>query len=870
MVQKSKMLTAIALILTMAVAMIVASTSVTNAQEIPAQIPTFLLLSVAPSTVGVNQHVYINVFFSKPMLTTSLGGTGDRYENVSIVITRPDGTKETIGPKTADAVGGIWLQYTPTQVGEYKVQASYPGQRIQRWVYPFLGSPYYVDTTYLPATSEVVTFTVQQEQVGSIYQSPPLPSEYWSRPIYALNWNWAQLGGSWFGLAAPAFATTGMYDATGNFNPYSQAPDTGHIVWVKPTHFGGQPGAPISADEMSQYMSTTIATDFFEPIIINGILYYTEFAGPNAKPVSWVAVDLRTGQTVWTRTAGESGSEVFRMGQILRYHSIQEYGSWAFLYSSTSAAFFGAPSYFGIYDPMTGVFEANITDVQNVPFLMDTQSEQEGTLVGYYTSGGNLTKWNSTRLMMSKSFDQITIRPSGTYNWSSGIEWSVPIPETFNGQNISLSIAARTPEVILLRYAPGPGMFIALSYGWQVTAGFDAETGALLWGPVNQTLPYLHDIAVLTARDGVYILHDKDTDEAYGYSLTNGQKLWGPIQLPGNAWSHIYRDAQIAYGKVYIWDFGGYVNALDLQTGKLLWTYNTGSAGYDTPYGVYPLWLFGTQSVADGKLFLSEGHMYDPPMHPAYRIAIDCNTGKLVWKILSFSGRCPGAIADGYLVEWNSYDSQIYTFGKGPTAVKLSTQQDVVSLGGSVLIKGKVTDESPGTKDSDRTARFPNGVPAVADECMSPWMEYVYMQQVKPVNLTGVSVDLYVKDEAGVSTYIGTVRTDPANGGVFSYLWTPPKQGTYTVTAAFNGSKSYWPSSDSTAIGVTAAPAPSVQPSASPSASPSPSVGPSVSPSVAPPAVSAPSVNVYVVVAAVVVAVAVVAAVALMLRKKRQ
>jgi hypothetical protein len=26
-----------------------------------------------------------------------------------------------------------------------------------------------------------------------------------------------------------------MYDATGNFNPYSKAPNTAHIAWVKPT-----------------------------------------------------------------------------------------------------------------------------------------------------------------------------------------------------------------------------------------------------------------------------------------------------------------------------------------------------------------------------------------------------------------------------------------------------------------------------------------------------------------------------------------------------------------------------------------------------------------------------------------------------------
>jgi len=43
------------------------------------------------------------------------------------------------------------------------------------------------------------------------------------------------------------------------------------------------------------------------------------------------------------------------------------------------------------------------------------------------------------------------------------------------------------------------------------------------------------------------------------------------------------------------------------------------------------------------------------------------------------------------------------------------------------------------------------------------------------------------------------------NGGIFSILWTPPKEGRYIITAVFPGSKSYWDSYASTAIGVVAA-----------------------------------------------------------------
>jgi hypothetical protein len=120
----------------------------------------------------------------------------------------------------------------------------------------------------------------------------------------------------------------------------------------------------------------------------------------------------------------------------------------------------------------------------------------------------------------------------------------------------------------------------------------------------------------------------------------------------------------------------------------------------------------------------------------------------------------------------------------------------VVSKGSSILIEGKVTDQSPAVK----------GAPAVADEDMSAWMEYLVMQKNAPQTVGGVNVELYAIDETGKASYIDTVCTDPLNGGIFRKLWTPPKEGTYTITAVFAGSKSYWDSYTSTAIGVTEAP----------------------------------------------------------------
>jgi hypothetical protein len=131
--------------------------------------------------------------------------------------------------------------------------------------------------------------------------------------------------------------------------------------------------------------------------------------------------------------------------------------------------------------------------------------------------------------------------------------------------------------------------------------------------------------------------------------------LWGPVQLPGGGDSAVWRDGEIAYGKVYIFDLGGYVNAIDLVTGEIAWTFYAGDAGYDTPFESYPIFGYNAHTIADGKLFLSEGIMYTPPLHPCDRIAINCTDGTLVWKVLQYSSTTGAPVGDGYLISWNSF-----------------------------------------------------------------------------------------------------------------------------------------------------------------------------------------------------------------------
>jgi len=155
-------------------------------------------------------------------------------------------------------------------------------------------------------------------------------------------------------------------------------------------------------------------------------------------------------------------------------------------------------------------------------------------------------------------------------------------------------------------------------------------------------------------------------------------------------------------------------------------------------------------------------------------------------------------------VGMDTYDNRLYAVGKGPSETTVWIQDDVVNQGNSIMIKGRVTDVSPGTMDTNRKLRFPDGVPAVSDENMSDWMLYVYKQFERPADVEGVQVFLKILDPNG-DWYSATVTSD--SNGVFSHMWAPDIAGEYQVTAMFEGSNSYFPSQATTTFGVDEAPA---------------------------------------------------------------
>jgi hypothetical protein len=819
---KNKTAFAIALFLMLTMIVTLVALPSANAHTPSWTIPTWAYISVQPNPSGVGQAVFLNFWLDK-VPPTAAQFYGDRWEGMTVKVTKPDGTTETLGPFTSDAAGGAFTTYVPATTGNYTFVFSFPGQTIEGKNPPPGGTtmnPQQIGDYFQPSTSRGATLVVQEEQVQYL-PSIPLPTEYWSRPIFGQNNNWYTIGGNWLGA--------GAYNATGNFAPYTTAPNTGHIVWTKSYAPGGLIGGEFGDSRMnSNYYSTAQYETKFSPIVMNGILYYTLIPGSSMSREGWVAVDIRTGEEIWHK---DTENNLLR-GQLFDYVSPNQFGALAYLWDTHPNAPGNRGTTYGMYDAMTGNWILDIVNGTGVTWVSSAGGVgSQGEMLGYYINTANwtLNLWNSSRCILLGQGAQQGFttemnwmwRPpqQATISWDLGIEWSVPMVTTMtadNGTVVNINDAyaesagvrsnlaiAKIADIILVTNTPGPQISFQQP-GYIVAEAYSLEDGHLLWGPLNQTqIKWGRIRGPATVGGGVYTTFTFETQEFAGYSTVTGQKLWGPTSLASNdvPWGYYVTSYESAYGNLYASDFGGYVHCIDLKTGAIEWKFWTGTSGYETPYGVWPIVNF--QAVADGKVYVNGGHLYSPPLYRGGMVyCLNATSGDLLWSMPDFSitNGAASAIADGYFVLPNAYDNQLYTYGKGPSATEASIQNDVITLGSNVLVKGMVTDESAGTKTTDKVARFPSGVPAISDESMSAWMQYVYMQQPLPTNATGIEVIVEVLDPN--SNYYEVGRTTSDATGFFKLSFAPEVPGDYTVITRFAGSDSYYSSFAETAVNV--------------------------------------------------------------------
>jgi hypothetical protein len=816
-------------------------------------IPTLAFINVAPNPCGIGQQVTVDFWLSVPLLDS------ERAVNMTVVETNPSGVSTTLGPFTSDITGGTTTYFTPTATGNYTFEFFYAGQYLTDGY-----SNYYEE----PSHSVVTTLTVKTTMATGI-PFTPLPTSYWQTPVNAENvQNWYALTGPWLGLAADFSASTGQYNVTSNYNPYTTGPTTSHILWTKPWCVGGVAGGQAGGTETSDFWTTSQYEPKWAPVVMDGMLYSTYYTTDTDYSNGIVAWNLYNGQYMWTINT----SNPLLCGMQIVWESPNQYGVVG-PYLITEG---GIPSNpfadYNLYDALTGAYVCSI--VNGPPsFLLPggfgggyNTVDSNGNFIAYYvnttagtetvhpepgvsevitTTGPTLCEWNMTEALGETnapgSFAEWVISPGGSYQWDDGLVYAAQtIPTTLNGQPLGavtmfgfsglnfggLNFGQMGSNVIVMTVGAGIGS-VGETTGWLVEAGFNQNTGALLWGPYNRTeTPYtrLSENGPQLSADGIYVNLNEATYVYTGYSLTTGSALYTKTLTANGATPNAYDSYGIldlvdpGTGVLYLWGLGGDIWAINMTNGDQIWWTDTailsGPSGTETPYGIWPLWVQGTGQVAcPGIIYLDEGHQYSPPLfHGAQYLAINMTNGQLVWKVLGFADT--GAeVSYGILTLYNAYDGQIYAFGRGPSDTTVTAPDLGVTTATPVTITGTVTDVSPGSQQEAVAANFPNGLPCVSDASMSQFMEAVYEQQPMPTNITGVPVTLTETDHNGNTYTIGTTTSD--SSGTFAYTWTPPIVGNYTIVATFGGSGGYYGSCAETHI-YASAPAPTAAPTASP------------------------------------------------------
>ena len=771
-------------------------------------------IDAVPNPVGINQYTLINMGALNFLNTESDGW------NVTVTITKPDGTVDTIGPFKTFSTGTYGKNYLVDQVGTYTLQTNFPEQT-------------YSNVTYAAVKSDPLTLVVTKDPVPG-YPNQPLPSEYWSRPADSQLRDWYSIMGSWLVKPLNLYA------------PYNDGPESAHILWSQPVGDmmgglvgGGTDNGGIVAGGTGNHgyeIGDAYEGKFAGSIIISGVLYYNKFISGNPQQ-EVVAIDLHTGKTLWDKVLLNNLRIGF--GQTIFWDSRNNRASFSYLVCTSGTTWY-------YFDALTGNLQFNMT---NVPSGSNYYGPAGEILKYSYTNIGNTTnpnwrllQWNSSYVVqngktgMSESWGSQVLgtayNASGTVTGSSnlrGYDRNVSIPQlntagfrlpgsaqiVFVGDKL-IGGTVTQREVDLWAIGLSDSNMGTLLYNTTWAAPAEWVEGNITIGGIGQS-----GFCAWSPQDEVGVYFTKENRVHYGFDLNTGKFLWQTDpQKFQDAWSDTVTltfgpDRVIAYGMLYSGTVGGTVYAYNITTGKLVWNYNSTDFYHESYLGND--WWTVPVAVTDGKIYL--GTMEHSPLDPKPRggpfYALNATTGELIWRAdglfrqTRWGGR--GVLGDSIIATMDTYDQQVYAIGKGPSSTTVTAPEVSTAATTPITIKGTVMDVSPGTQQDNLKLRFPNGVPVASDDSMSEWMLYVYKQFARPTNCSGVQVQLTAVDSNMNTVNIGTAWSDTY--GNFGFSWTPTTAGTYQIVATFLGSKSYYGSTATTYLTVGPAPqAPEEQP----------------------------------------------------------
>jgi hypothetical protein len=778
---------------------------------------TYAIVDVNPNPSGVGEAALVRFGIMQQLPSVENG-----YSGITVTVVKPDNTTETLGPFTTDSTGESYTMYTPATVGTYKFTSHFPEQ-IWVWgdFFNLEGSNMIFNGTTMAASTSATVSLVVTSTPRQLRPDAPLPTEYWTRPIDDQLRTWYQVSGNW---------PTRPDNNLALYNDY--APETAHVLWVKPLTTGGLTGGLWGDGQVpaASYTGDAYEGKFPGSVIMNGVLFYNKdtqatYSGRNGI----VAVDLHTGKVLW-----EKNNTYLSFGQTLYFNSWNVDGVYNYLWDTSNGNWTA-------YDPFTGDW---VYTMYSVPSGMARTYGPSGEILIWQLdlTNGWMALWNSTKAgQNSPNFYEAGSMLGNQGSWASYMRALVH-GETFNASepgswswNVTIPAGLQTGSSFfapVLKVYPDRVVGIWWDYTkvrvWALST-LPASRGTLLfdktWNAPAEWLAGVDTIQYASATNqvakGVIAVWNKELTKFYGFSVETGNYMWETASE--NVWDFLgWGNAEhtwdFAYGHLYSVGVGGIVYAYNDQTGATDWTY-TMSDPYNEPVTGNNWWGWITV-ITDGKVYVGtvEHSAENPLPRGGPYICLNASNGAELWRVNGMfrATRWGGnsVIGDSIIATMDTYDQNIYAIGKGPSATTIMASPKVSAFTDGVLIEGYVTDTSPGTEEYARTARFPNGVPAVSDPSMSDWMLYVYKQFARPANATGVDVSISVFDANNNYRTIGTTKTD-ANG-FYSFNWHPDISGKFNVYASFAGSNAYYASFAETAFAVNPAPEPTQAPTPAP------------------------------------------------------
>jgi hypothetical protein len=326
-----------------------------------------------------------------------------------------------------------------------------------------------MNDTYLPSSAST-TLTVQQTPIPAAITSEPLPTNYWTHPIYGENSNWYTISSNWLGSGSPALAG---YTTSAVYRGDAVGPLTAHVMWTQPLEMGGIVGGNLfpTAQGVGYFEGSAYQQRFSNPIIIDGYLFYTEtvsFTGPSSGPTD--CVNLQTGQLVWSSTKVPTLS----FGYIYDVWNGEQHGVFPpILFTANFAQAF---------DAYTGTALFNVTNVPTGTAVAGPSGEQ---LRLVFANAGTaaapqwyLAEWNSSKL------------------WQYDVN-----PYTFGGSLSPSIINATNGVLISTDPIPMAGTTGTLPNGASITVPYGSAFTVNANIPINSTTVYPTNLGAQTTYD---------------------------------------------------------------------------------------------------------------------------------------------------------------------------------------------------------------------------------------------------------------------------------------------------------------------------------------------------------------------------------